>query len=182
MVPGVAPPAASPGIQTQREMSRGSDQLEVQMGARRTGGLQNVYPSVTGLGRCPGGGRQRHLCGGWLGVGTGETWLRPSCRFHVCGTQAPRPPGRRPSLRACPSSLPLPLSRWRASCSVQPSRRPSRDRPGVGETGMPGTSALSLGWRGNCRSEWWSDPRRHPMMGKGPLAGRGEGTNQEDTL
>lgn len=112
-------------------------------------------------------------------MGTGETWLRPSCRFHVCGTQAPRPPGRRPSLRACPSSLPLPLSRWRAFCLVQPSQRPSRDRPGVGDTGMPGTSALSLGWRGNCRSEWWSDPRGHPMMGKGPLAGRGRGLTKK---
>jgi len=31
--------------------------------------------------------------------------------------------------------------------------RPSRDRPGVEEAGMLGTSAFSLGWRGNCRSE-----------------------------
>ena len=92
------------------------------MGARRAGGLQNVYLSITGLGRCPGRGQQRRMRGGWLRGGD-----RGGVAAAISQIPRVRDPGSQTSreaaqLKAHPSSLPLPHPRWwRALCLVQPS-------------------------------------------------------------
>lgn len=105
--------AASPGIQTQREMSRGSDQLEVQMGARRAGGLQNVYPSVTGLGRFPGWGKaaapvRRVARGGDRGDVAATILQIP--RVRDPGSQTPGEAAQLKGLPLVPPPPPLPVA------------------------------------------------------------------------
>ena len=81
-----------------------------------------------------GGERQLRMRGGWLRGG--EPRGRGCATYAISEIPRLRDPGS-PTLGATP------LPAW----------RPSRDRPGVEEAGMLVTSAFSLGWRGNCRSE-----------------------------
>lgn len=106
--------------------------------------LQNVCLSITDSGQCRGRG------GGWGGVGGGKEAAAHAWRvapgWGTKGAWLRNLRDLRDSVSAGPRLPHL-------GSHSPTSWRPSRDRPGVEEAGMPGTSAFSLCWRGNCRSE-----------------------------